>query len=185
MSLAAAIQTQDEDDAMRERRCIVGGEVLSEDRLIRFAVSPDGDIVPDVAATLPGRGIWVEATAKAVATAAKKNLFAKAAKAQVKVAPDLASRVEAVKVEIARRVAAEIDSAEDRKPTAKFLSVESATAGDGAKFALFDQAAGRGQTLGEVGSEVGPKREAVRAKKRGRGELRAVADAPGVAGDED
>ena len=98
MSLAAAIQTEDEDDAMRERRCIVGGEVLSEDRLIRFAVSPDGDIVPDVAATLPGRGIWVEATTKAIAAAVKKNLFAKAAKAQVKASADLASRVEALLV---------------------------------------------------------------------------------------
>ena len=88
MSLAAAIPSEDEDDAMRERRCIVSAEVLSEDRLIRFAVSPDGDIVPDVAATLPGRGIWVEATTKAVAAAVKKNLFAKAAKAQVKAAAE-------------------------------------------------------------------------------------------------
>jgi predicted RNA-binding protein YlxR (DUF448 family) len=95
LSLAAAIPTPDEDDAMRERRCIVSGEVLPEDRLIRFAVSPDGEVVPDVAATLPGRGIWVEATAKAIATAVKKNLFAKAAKAPVKAAPDLAARVAA------------------------------------------------------------------------------------------
>ena len=95
MSLAAAIPTEDESDAMRERRCIVSGEVLPEDRLIRFAVSPDGDVVPDVAAVLPGRGIWVQADAKAIATAVKKNLFAKSAKAPVKAAPDLAARVEA------------------------------------------------------------------------------------------
>ncbi|HEY0302379.1 MAG TPA: RNA-binding protein [Rhizomicrobium sp.] len=93
MNLAAAIQ--DESDAMRERRCIVSGEVLSEDRLIRFAVSPDGVVVPDVAAVLPGRGIWVTADDKSVTAAVKKNLFAKAAKAPVKAAPDLARRVEA------------------------------------------------------------------------------------------
>jgi predicted RNA-binding protein YlxR (DUF448 family) len=79
---------------MRERRCIVSGESLSEDSLIRFAVSPEGEIVPDVAASLPGRGIWVGATGATLATAVKKNLFAKAAKAQVKVAADIAARVE-------------------------------------------------------------------------------------------
>ena len=82
----------------RERRCIVSDEVLSEDKLIRFAVSPDGAITPDIAAILPGRGIWVGATRAALAVAAKKNLFAKAAKAQVAVAPDLADRVEALLV---------------------------------------------------------------------------------------
>jgi uncharacterized protein len=88
----------DEDHAMRERRCIVAGEVLSEDKLIRFAVSPDGDVTPDIAAVLPGRGIWVGATREALAMAAKKNLFAKAAKAKVTVSADLADRVEALLV---------------------------------------------------------------------------------------
>ncbi len=95
MNQSLAIEADDEDDAMRDRRCIVSGEVLSEDKLIRFAVSPDGEVVPDVAAVLPGRGIWVQATRAALNTAAKKNLFAKAAKANVKVAPDLADKVEA------------------------------------------------------------------------------------------
>ena len=98
MSLAAAIQSEDEDDVTRERRCIVSGEVLPDDRLVRFAVSPDGEVTPDIAATLPGRGIWVSADAASVAAAVKKNLFAKAAKAQVKAAPDLAARVEALLV---------------------------------------------------------------------------------------
>ena len=83
---------------MRERRCIVTGEVLSDDKLIRFAVSPDGAVTPDIAATLPGRGIWVSATRDAVNNAVKRGLFAKAAKAKVAVAPDLADRVEALLV---------------------------------------------------------------------------------------
>jgi predicted RNA-binding protein YlxR (DUF448 family) len=105
LTLAVAI-AEDEDDAMRERdssgglrsrdrRCIVSGEVLPEGKLIRFVVSPDGEVTPDVAATLPGRGIWVGATRKALNLAVKKNLFARAAKAAVKVAPDLAAKVEA------------------------------------------------------------------------------------------
>jgi predicted RNA-binding protein YlxR (DUF448 family) len=95
LNLAVAIETDDEDDAMRERRCIVSGEVLPEGSLIRFAVSPDGVVTPDVAAVLPGRGIWVQASRDALNTAVKKNLFAKAAKAQVKVPTDLADKVEA------------------------------------------------------------------------------------------
>jgi predicted RNA-binding protein YlxR (DUF448 family) len=94
LGLAAAIRAKDDEAMLRERRCIVSGETLSEDRLIRFAVSPDGEIVPDIAAVLPGRGIWVEASAKSLATAIKKSLFAKVAKAQVKVAADIAANVE-------------------------------------------------------------------------------------------
>jgi len=94
LGLAAAIRAKDDEAMLRERRCIVSGETLSEDRLIRFAVSPDGEAVPDVAAVLPGRGIWVEASAKTLAAAVKKNLFAKAAKAKVKVAADIVAKVE-------------------------------------------------------------------------------------------
>lgn len=94
MGLAAAIRAKDEDAMLRERRCIVSGETLPEDRLVRFVVSPDGEVVPDIGAILPGRGIWVEASAKALAAALKKNLFARAAKAQVKVAADIAANVE-------------------------------------------------------------------------------------------
>ncbi|MEJ0027730.1 MAG: RNA-binding protein [Rhizomicrobium sp.] len=98
MNQALATGINDEDDAMRERRCIVGGEVLSEDKLIRFVVSPEGEVTPDIAAVLPGRGIWVGAARATIDTAVKRSLFAKAAKAPVRVAPDLAARVEALLV---------------------------------------------------------------------------------------
>ncbi|HWD27428.1 MAG TPA: RNA-binding protein [Rhizomicrobium sp.] len=97
MNEALAIETDDEDD-MRERRDVVSGEVLPEGKLIRFAVSPDGEVVPDIAAILPGRGIWVEADRKSVDIAVKKNLFAKSAKANVKAASDLATKVETLLV---------------------------------------------------------------------------------------
>jgi uncharacterized protein len=77
-----------------ERRCIVEGEVKPVSQLIRFAVSPQGDIVPDLDATLPGRGLWVSAQRLAVDEAVKKRRFAKAAKAQVRAEADLADLVE-------------------------------------------------------------------------------------------
>jgi hypothetical protein len=78
----------------RERRCIVTGEVLPEARLLRFVLAPDGSIVPDVQAKLPGRGIWVRAERTAIAQAVTKRLFAKAAKAQVRADADLADQAE-------------------------------------------------------------------------------------------
>ena len=77
-------------DDVRERRCIVMGEVLAESKLVRFVADPDGNVVPDVAAELPGRGMWVSATRAAVATAVAKNLFSKSAKAPLKASADLA-----------------------------------------------------------------------------------------------
>jgi uncharacterized protein len=93
MSLAVAIKDED-DEAMRQRRCIVSGKVLPDSKLIRFVVSPDGQLTPDIAAKLPGRGIWVGASKAALTTAIRKGLFAKAAKANVKIADDLVTRVE-------------------------------------------------------------------------------------------
>lgn len=44
-------------EAARERRDLVTGEVMAEERLIRFVAGPDGVVVPDVARKLPGRGM--------------------------------------------------------------------------------------------------------------------------------
>jgi len=89
-----AALAMEEDEAMRERRCIVAGEVMPEEKLVRFVADPDGNVVPDIAAKLPGRGLWVSATREAITKAAEKNLFARAAKDNVKAGPDLADRTE-------------------------------------------------------------------------------------------
>lgn len=84
---------------LRERRCIVTGEVLPEARLLRFAVAPNAEIVPDVEAKLPGRGIWVRAERAMIERAVAKRLFARAAKAPVIAKDDLADVAEARLVE--------------------------------------------------------------------------------------
>jgi predicted RNA-binding protein YlxR (DUF448 family) len=78
----------------RERRDIVSGEVMDEARLVRFVAGPGGVVTPDLARKLPGRGVWVAATREAVETAARKGLFARAAKANLKAPPDLADQVD-------------------------------------------------------------------------------------------
>jgi uncharacterized protein len=82
------------EGALRERRCIATGAILPEEKLVRFVVGPDGDIVPDIDAKLPGRGLWLSADRALMARAVRKNDFAKAARAKVKVTPDLAAHVE-------------------------------------------------------------------------------------------
>jgi predicted RNA-binding protein YlxR (DUF448 family) len=82
------------DKNVRERRDIVSGEILPDSRLLRFVASPDGEVVPDVAAKLPGRGLWVEASRDAVNKAVEKKLFSRAAKAQLAAAADLSERAE-------------------------------------------------------------------------------------------
>ena len=82
------------DADQTERKCIVTGDVQPKSGLIRFAISPEDVVVPDVLGKLPGRGIWVSADRDALEKAAGKNIFSKSAKRAVKVPPTLAQDVE-------------------------------------------------------------------------------------------
>ncbi len=56
-------EADDEPETGPLRRCIVTRERLPKERMIRFVVGPDRQLVPDLAAKLPGRGIWLSASA--------------------------------------------------------------------------------------------------------------------------
>jgi uncharacterized protein len=60
---------------MPERMCIVTREVKDEARLIRFARSPDGIVVPDLLRKLPGRGVWLSLERGKLDEAVRKNMF--------------------------------------------------------------------------------------------------------------
>ena len=79
-----------------ERRCIATGEVQPKRGLIRFGISPDGIIVPDILEKLPGRGIWVSSERAALLQAVKKGFFARGAKQAVTVSDTLVDDVEAL-----------------------------------------------------------------------------------------
>ena len=66
--------------AEETRKCIVCGEVLPKEKMLRFTLAPDNQIVPDFKKKLPGKGIWVKNSKQSLLTAVEKNLFAKAAK---------------------------------------------------------------------------------------------------------
>jgi len=61
--------------------------------MIRFVLGPTGEVVPDIARKLPGRGAWVRAASGDVEAAAKKGAFSRAFKMQAKAPDDLADRV--------------------------------------------------------------------------------------------
>lgn len=68
-----------------ERMCAVSREVKPVEELVRFVVAPDGSVIPDIKRNLPGRGLWVSASRKAVDQAVKRNLFGKGFKRDVRV----------------------------------------------------------------------------------------------------
>lgn len=73
--------------------CIVTRVVKPEDELIRFALSPDGEVVPDLKRKLPGRGVWVSLDRKMLGDAIKRHLFSKGFGAEAKAGPELADLV--------------------------------------------------------------------------------------------
>ncbi len=82
-------------EAGPSRRCLVSGEHLPKERMVRFVLSPDGEAVPDLAGKLPGRGFWLKAERAMMADVATLGrLFARAARRPARVAPDLADRIE-------------------------------------------------------------------------------------------
>ena len=71
----------------------------SKDRptaMLRFALAPDGAVVPDIRRKLPGRGVWTSLSAEAVRRAAAKGAFARAFRAKANATEELAGDVDAL-----------------------------------------------------------------------------------------
>jgi len=82
-----------------ERKCILSGEHGGRDSLIRLAVSPEGEVLPDVRARAPGRGAWIgvgrAALEAAQAKGKLKGALARAFKgAPLSIPDDLPDRIE-------------------------------------------------------------------------------------------
>ena len=71
------------------RRCIVTRSHAAPETMLRFVVSPDGIVTPDLSARLPGRGIWLSARRDVLETARTRHMFSKAARQAVQVPDDL------------------------------------------------------------------------------------------------
>ena len=72
-----------------ERTCVVTRVAGSPDAMIRFVRGPENAVVPDLRRKLPGRGVWVTASAKTLAEAIKKGAFARGFKGPAVAPPTL------------------------------------------------------------------------------------------------
>lgn len=79
---------------MNERTCIVTRKSASAKTLIRFVIGPNNQIVPDLKANLPGRGVWVSARHSTIEAAIKQKAFHRSFKTDVEIAPNLAHIVD-------------------------------------------------------------------------------------------
>ncbi len=81
-----------------ERTCVVTRQVLDPAQMFRFVLAPDGTVTPDLKHKLPGRGVWVTATAEKVAEAVRKQAFTRGFKAKVQASESLADDLDALLV---------------------------------------------------------------------------------------
>ena len=83
-----------------ERKCILTGRHGERDELIRLAISPDGDVLPDPRARAPGRGAWLGVSRAELETAMGKGKLKGALARAFKSAPprvpdDLPAQIDA------------------------------------------------------------------------------------------
>ncbi len=103
-ALAGSAQDSRKVPADPQRKCVLSGRIADRDSLIRLAISPDGDVLPDVLARAPGRGAWIGVDRAELETALSagkgggklKGALARAFKGEALAIPDdLPARIEA------------------------------------------------------------------------------------------
>jgi predicted RNA-binding protein YlxR (DUF448 family) len=99
------------DKSATMRMCAVTREVRPIGELIRFVVSPQGEVIPDLKRKLPGRGLWVSASRRTVAEAVRRNQFSKGFKREIRAALTLPADTEALLVRSATEALAMVAKA--------------------------------------------------------------------------
>ena len=84
----------DSEEKGPERTCIVSGLKGSPAAMLRFALSGEGAVVPDIRQKLPGRGVWTRLSRAVVGQAAAKQAFSRGFRASVRAGADLADEVD-------------------------------------------------------------------------------------------
>jgi uncharacterized protein len=77
-----------------ERFCAATGAVRPVADMIRFVAAPDGRVVADLKRRLPGRGIWITATAGALGTAIARKAFGRGLRQDVRPGAELIEATE-------------------------------------------------------------------------------------------
>lgn len=77
------------------RRCLVTRQQGKREEMLRFAAAPDGVVVFDPGATLPGRGLWLSADGNVLELAVQRGVFSRAARTKLSTPPNFPAQVEA------------------------------------------------------------------------------------------
>jgi predicted RNA-binding protein YlxR (DUF448 family) len=94
--MLAIADPADLDDGPRTNRpattrmCAVTREVRPIGELIRFVVTPSGEVIADLKRKLPGRGLWISASHATVAEAVRRRHFSRGFKRDVRASASLA-----------------------------------------------------------------------------------------------
>ncbi len=81
-----------------QRTCLVSGTSTAKSELIRFVLSPQGYVVPDIRNKLSGRGVYVTADKKLLERAMQKSLFSRGFGTNVSVPTELIATIESALV---------------------------------------------------------------------------------------
>ncbi|MDI2091095.1 RNA-binding protein [Commensalibacter oyaizuii] len=82
-----------DESKQQQRCCLVTREKGNPEGLIRFVISPDNVVVPDLTERLPGRGMWLKADQNVLHMAIERRVFSRAAQCQVEVPENLSSMI--------------------------------------------------------------------------------------------
>jgi uncharacterized protein len=164
------------DRSATMRMCAVTRQIRPIDELIRFVVSPSGEVISDLKRKLPGRGLWVLASHRTVAEAVRRNQFGKGFKRDVRAAQTLAADTEALLVRSA--IEALAIAAKAGQVISGFAKVEDALTQRQA------QHSGRGSARGSVHASLRALIHASDGAADGIRKLDALAKQNGQNGDE-
>lgn len=93
-----SVMADGEQGSPANRQCALTRAHLPRSAMVRFVLSPDSQVLPDIAGRLPGRGLWLRADRDVLLQAARKGVFARGFRQQVTVSGDLPDMVEGLLV---------------------------------------------------------------------------------------
>jgi predicted RNA-binding protein YlxR (DUF448 family) len=155
-------RSEDGEESGPARSCAVTREPRPLEELIRFVLSPEGVVTPDLRRRLPGRGVSITGRRATIELAARKNAFARSLKAPAKVPDDLAGQIDALLVRDALQALSLANKA--GAVTAGFAKVEAAIAAGGLA----------GLLRAHDGGGDGARKLAATLRRSGAGELPVV-----------
>ena len=86
--------TQDDGEEGPLRTCLVTREKGERSGMIRFVLSPEGEVTADIRNRLPGRGVWIKTSRSTISEAVRRKVFDRGFRGPARIANDLPGEVE-------------------------------------------------------------------------------------------